>query len=259
MTGTSCNCKKRSTTSPNGGSSEAVAEARPTEYGNFGRPEDWVTIPVRRSINAIEPLLSLCDRHGGRIMGGYARYVCSPRPRPAAAGDVDLFPVGDNSPDEVFDALYRGLLYLGFVAAEECKFCVYFENPGSSKLVNLPDVQLVKPFREALRPEDRSVRAVLGSFDFSVTRVALNADRATAIAHRTFLADEQALRLRVMSPACPVSTMRRAMRYAARGYTLSRREAVKLFLDWEARPPGFRSDLLKEVGLLAGLGADVKI
>ena len=146
---------------------------------------DWVKIPVRRGVGAVEPILRLCDRHGGRIMGGYARFACSPRDRPALAGDVDVFPVGAGDPAECFAALYRALLAEGFEPIAESKFSVSFENPGSARMVGVPDVQLIKPFREAGLRTFGPVAAVLASFDFSVTCVALEPDRATAIAHRT--------------------------------------------------------------------------
>jgi hypothetical protein len=184
-------------------------------------PAEWVTIPVRRGVWEIEPILKLCDRHEGRVMGGYARYVCSPRSEPVKPRDIDVFPVGVAAPDHIFDALYRAFLIGGFSIIAETTMSITFDNPGAPKFFGLPNVQLIKPFRNSMIATCGRLETVLGTFDFSVTRVALNLDRRTAVACRHFVEDEDAMRLRVLHIASAASHQRRLKSYLDRGYTLT--------------------------------------
>lgn len=52
---------------------------------------DWTEVPVYRGITEIEPLLEVVlEREDTFILGGYARYCCSPRYNPHEAQDGDL-------------------------------------------------------------------------------------------------------------------------------------------------------------------------
>lgn len=190
--------------------------------------DDWVPVPVRRGIRAIEPILQLCDRYGVAILGGYARYCCSPRDKPAPPGDVDIFPCGEGDGEAIFTGLYRGMLGAGFTPLCETRFSVTFATPGTGRMLGVPNVQLIKPQVEGGFATCGSLRSVLGRFDFSVTCVGLGRDRRVGLAHRLFLADEAALRLRVMWPADPEASVRRAARYVRRGYGLEMGELSRL-------------------------------
>lgn len=208
--------------------------------------DDWVAIPVRRGVREVEPILKLCDRYGGAILGGYARYCCSPRAVPAPPGDVDVFPCGEGDGEAIFAGLYRGLLGAGFTPIGESRFSVSFATPGAARMFGVPPVQLIKPRVEGGFATCGSMTSVLGRFDFSVTCVALGRDRRAGLAHRWFLEDEMALRLRVMWPADPQASVRRAARYCRRGYEISQSEFERL-----ARQPSF-DDIVRGVGAAEG-------
>lgn len=218
MTSCGCGCAGKGISVPScGGVRSEAADLSP-----------WVTIPVRRGVGEIEQILELCDRHEGRVMGGYARFVCSPRPHPARPQDIDIFPIGMGRPDAIFGSLFRALLSQGFKVIAESAMSVTFENPGSSRLFGVPDVQLIKPFRGAGVVTCGTASEVLGTFDFSVTRVALNSDRKTALADSAFLADEELMRLRILHVASVPSTRRRILSYQRRGYKIAQEELIQL-------------------------------
>jgi hypothetical protein len=190
--------------------------------------DDWVMVPVRRGVREVEPILRLCDRYGGAILGGYARYCCSPRATPAPPGDVDVFPCGEGDGEAIFAGLYRGMLGAGFTPVQETRFSVSFAIPGAARMLGVPSVQLIKPLVEGGFETCGPMSSVLGRFDFSVTCVGLGRDRRAAVAHRWFLADELAMRLRVMWPADPTASVRRAARYSLRGYAIGESELRRL-------------------------------
>ncbi|MCB9737981.1 MAG: hypothetical protein H6747_01860 [Deltaproteobacteria bacterium] len=190
--------------------------------------DDWVMVPVRRGVREVEPILRLCDRYGGAILGGYARYCCSPRATPAPPGDVDVFPCGEGDGEAIFGGLYRGLLGAGFTPISESRFSVSFAIPGAARMLGVPSVQLIKPLVEGGFETCGPMSSVLGRFDFSVTCVGLGRDRRVGVAHRWFLADELAMRLRVMWPADPTASVRRAARYSSRGYAIGESELRRL-------------------------------
>ncbi len=190
--------------------------------------DDWVMVPVRRGVREVEPILKLCDRYGGAILGGYARYCCSPRAMPAPPGDVDVFPCGEGDGEAIFAGLYRGLLGAGFTPLGETRFSVSFANPGVVRMLGVPSVQLIKPQVEGGFETCGPVSSVLGRFDFSVTCVGLGRNRRAGLAHRRFLEDELAMRLRVMWPADPAASVRRAARYSLRGYVIGESELRRL-------------------------------
>lgn len=220
-------------------------ENQTADAGNENQPppEGWIQIPVLRGVYEIEPLLNLCDTIGGRIIGGYARFCCSPRENPDRAGDVDIFPVGASSEDceRIYESWKTALASAGLVAKHENNVSITYEKPEKPPFNRCPTIQLIKPVSEGAILTMGSVEDVLGNFDFTIVRVSLNSDRRTATAWASFNDDEQSRRLRILNIHCPISSLLRVMKYARKGYYMRPIEAMKLFADWENRTPEYRN------------------
>lgn len=205
--------------------------------------EGWVQIPCQRGIFEIGPVFDLLDKHGGRIIGGYARYACSTREKPVTAGDLDIFPVGatQEESEAVFKALSEALAAAGLKVKHENNVSLSYEVQETGPFRNCPTIQLIKPVLEGAVVTRGTVEEILGSFDFTIVRVALNLDRKTATAWASFDVDEQKKRLRILNIHCPISSLLRVMKYGRKGYYMRPVESLKLFNDWEQRDQGYRA------------------
>lgn len=205
--------------------------------------EGWVQIPVLRGIYEVDPLLNGCDSWGGMIIGGYARWCCSTSERPVTAQDVDVFPIGASA--EECEAVYRnwfeGLKILGLEVKHENNVSISWDHKDRDPFNRCPTIQLIKPVKEGAIVTRGTLEEVLGNFDFTIVRVALNKDRRTATAWASFAKDEAKKKLRILNIHCPISSLLRCMKYARKGYYMRPIEAMKLFADWMERPPEYRA------------------
>lgn len=214
-------------------------------------PEGWVQIPVRRGLFEISRLMDLRDKCGGRIIGGYARYCCSERESPHRAGDVDVFPVAETEGQEcqaIFDAWKQAIESEGLKVKHENEVSITYEKPESGPFLACPTIQLIKPMTEGAIHTEGNIKEVLGNFDFTVVRVALNPDRMTATAWASFVEDDNKGLIRILNIHCPISSLLRVCKYARKGYYCRPAEAIKLFADWDQRTPSYRE---KMFGLFA--------
>ena len=206
-------------------------------------PEGWVQIPIRRGVFEITRLLDLRDKCGGRIIGGYGRYCCSERQSPHNAGDVDIFPIAekaDEDSNKIFEAWKSALVVEGLTVKHENEVSITYEKPETGPFMACPTVQLIKPTLEGAIVTEGTVEEVLGNFDFTVVRVALNPDRVTATAWASFIEDDKKGLLRLLNIHCPISSLLRVCKYARKGYYCRPAEAIKLFADWDARSPDYK-------------------
>lgn len=224
---------------------EQAEETQAEEYQP--PPEGWVQIPVRRGIFEITKLLDIRDRCGGRIIGGYARWCCSERQNLHHANDVDIFPIV-SQPSEtsaaIFEAWKLALTAEGLKQKHENEVSITYEKQEEGPFLACPVIQLIKPTLEGAIVTEGTVEEVLGNFDFTVVRVALNPDRLTATAWASFVADDKKGLLRLLNIHCPVSSLLRVCKYARKGYYCRPAEAMKLFADWDSRTPDYKSKIL---------------
>lgn len=208
-------------------------------------PDGWIQIPAMRGIFEVEPILDLLDKHGGKIIGGYARYCCSPREQPNKAGDVDIFPIGSTEKESnlVYKNLSEAFAAAGLKPKHENNVSVSYEVATSPPFNRCQTIQLIKPIIEGAVVTRGTVEEVLGSFDFTIVRCCLNSDRKTATAWASFLDDEQNRKLRILNIHCPISSLLRVMKYGRKGYYMRPVEALKLFSDWEGRTMEYRNKI----------------
>lgn len=220
-------------------------EIEPIE-DNTPPPEGWVQIPVRRGIFEITRLLDLRDKCGGRVIGGYARWACSERQSPVHAGDVDIFPIAEKEGDDtdaIFEAWKSALVVEGLKVKHENEVSMTYEKPETGPFMACPTIQIIKPTKEGAIVTVGSLEEVLGNFDFTVVRVALNADRVTATAWASYIEDDKKGLLRLLNIHCPISSLLRVCKYARKGYYCRPAEAMKLFADWDARSPEYKQKM----------------
>lgn len=203
----------------------------------------WVQVPIMRGVFEIEPLLDLCDQHGGKIIGGYARFCCSTREQPTKAGDVDIFPVGatEDESKKVYDGLHAALEAGGLKPKHENNVSITYEAATIAPFNRCPTIQLIKPVLEGAVVTRGTVEEILNSFDFTIVRVAINSDRKTATAWASFTDDEQHRKLRILNIHCPISSLLRVMKYGRKGYYMRPVEALKLFNDWDNRDDTYKA------------------
>lgn len=215
----------------------------------------WTQIPVMRGIFEVEPLLDLCDKTGGQIIGGYARYCCSQRETPVKALDCDIFPIGED--EEASKAVYEGLKAAltgaGLKIKHENNVSITFEKATTPPYNKCPVIQLIKPITEGAIVTQGTTEQILDNFDFTIVRVALNKDRKTATAWASFLNDENKKSLRILNIHCPISSLLRIMKYGRKGYYMRPVESLKLFNDWEQRSPEYKQRM-QELFLTGKLG-----
>jgi len=210
-------------------------------------PEGWVQIPIRRGVFEITKLLDIRDKCGGRIIGGYARWCCSERQSLHHANDVDIFPIVEKESETshgIFEAWRTLLKEAGLTEKHENEVSVTYEKPEDGPFLACPVIQVIKPTLEGAIVTEGTVEEVLGNFDFTVVRVALNPDRLTATAWASFIEDDKKGLLRLLNIHCPVSSLLRVCKYARKGYYCRPGEAMKLFADWDQRKPEYKSQIL---------------
>jgi len=216
------------------------------EEDNSPPAEGWVQIPVMRGMIEVEPIMDLLDKYGGRIIGGYARFCCSPNEQPRKAQDVDIFPIGANQEqsEAVFAALSKAFTDAGLKLRHENNVSISYEVATEPPFNRCTTIQLIKPVLEGAVVTRGTVEEVLNSFDFTVVRCCLNPDRKTATAWASFLNDEEKHKLRILNIHCPISSLLRVMKYGRKGYYMRPVEALKLFRDWEDRSPEYKERMI---------------
>lgn len=213
-------------------------------------PTGWVQIPVLRGIYEIIPVLDLCDKFGGKVIGGYARYCCSSNENPVNAGDVDIFPVGKDTEEskKIYESWVNQLSTVYKISKiHENNVSITWNNKKDNIVPfnRCPTIQLIKPVDEGAIHTQGSLETVLGNFDFSVVRVAINQDRETATAWASFNEDEKHKQLRLLNIHCPISSLLRVIKYAHKGYYIKPFESLKLFVDWMNRSQEYRDKIIK--------------
>jgi hypothetical protein len=220
-------------------------------------PVGYIQVPLLRGVFEIEPILDLLDKHGGKIIGGYARWCCSEHLRPVPAGDLDIFPVADTTEESnaVFENIKAALLAGSLSIEHENEMSISFSVEKADAFKRCPKIQLIKPVEKGAIHTAGTLESILDNFDFSVTRAAINPDRKTATVWAEFVEDEKRKLLRLLNIHCPISSLLRVMKYGRKGYYMRPGEAIKLFQDWDARSPEYKSSLggLFEQGKLGKL------
>ncbi len=215
----------------------------------------WMEVKVLRGVDKIKHILKRVDPFSGFVVGGYVRWMCSPRVIPIEPQDVDLY----FEDQAAFDGCLIAFLDLGYVIRNENPVAVTLEIPKRKtkkrkKLLYLPVPQLMKPENKgAIVATSSNMKVILDNFDFTVVRIGLLDDK-TALADGRFLHDEENLSLVFKNIHCPISSVLRALKYARKGYYMTVSESFKLFLDWDCRSLDYKRTLVERFKIILESG-----
>lgn len=205
----------------------------------------FVAGTIRRGRSEIRQLTEILKDNKCFICGGFAKWACSPRKHPSAAGDIDIY--SETEPE--FDKVCAKLVSAGFVQKSESPAQKTFSDDrlrlfGKIRL----DIQVIRPIKQGNAVLVGTVEEVLGNFDFTVSRVAVRMDR-TVIQDKDFEEHENKKFLSIRAIHCPIAQVYRIAKYTRKGYFCPVGEVLKLFTDWEARDVEYRNTLAKIIAL----------
>lgn len=202
----------------------------------------FIETPILRGFTEIAVLWDLAQKHKAMICGGYARYCVSRHREPKPAGDVDLFPQGEDGSA----ALVSELVALGFTVRHENEISVTFEymkEHTDPRWLVCPRIQVIKPVLEGAIVTVGPMEEILNNFDFTIVRCALTGPN-TALVDADFHEDDKNWKLRLKNIHCPISSLMRCVKYSKKGYWLGVVESLKLFNDWNERGPSYQEKLI---------------
>jgi len=202
------------------------------------RVDPLIKVRVYRGSTQAKGIINLAKKHHMHIIGGYVRWMCSPRPNPHKPGDIDLFP-SEEGCDEDFVEL---LLAKKFELVIETDAAWTFKKHEKSPYIRWPQIQVIKAYREGRTVCVGTLEEIISNFDFTVCRVGL-IDKTWALADPDFKRDEIGKRLRWKNIHCPISAVVRACKYSKKGYFVGPMEILKLFHDWDDRGEVYKSEL----------------
>jgi hypothetical protein len=179
--------------------------------------EYWCTFPVLRGAGAVEKIFNLMAGRGF-IGGSFAAFMAAPVNKPISPNDIDIFATSAANAETIVEDI--------------CALspCVVDRNPLTYTLHRLNaifPIQVIKPNPEwKTFPDD-----ILSSFDFDICRAVL-------INLEEVLADTNVgqLKAKILRLNNPLRSLKRVIKYTARGVEFSDWELLKLFQGWEAMP-----------------------
>jgi hypothetical protein len=177
-------------------------------------------IPVHLPKNILEllPMITDCNSFiaGGTVRAIYNKELFS---------DIDIF----SRTEIAHIAMKAALIDKGF----EKKF----ENSTVARftLNDFTYIDAVVPRKGKYLLTYGTPADVISRFDFSVCRAAILNENQALVSSK-FEEDCKKKKLRVEYMVCPLSTVQRIGKYGKKGYKISNKEVVKLFVEWGNRP-----------------------
>lgn len=199
-------------------------------------PGNYESTEVLRCADVIGLVFRLTGGEGF-IAGGFARYCVSRNADPIVPADIDVF-CGD---EEAFDRIVTRIRSdKNTVRKSETRIETKFEYRFSSGYhKDAYAIQIIKPANIKNMVSDGDVRRVLDNFDFTIAKSAVLPD-GTALCHENFHRDDEHNALVITNIHCPISSAKRVVKYATKGYSVTSAELLKLFEDYETRSPEWK-------------------
>lgn len=203
-------------------------------FGKNASAQYVYNLPILRGEKIIEKVFSVIDNNGF-ICGGFARYALSPNENTPAPSDIDIF----CETEEIYNSAMRSLLNnkavkKGRKTKIEAKFeiSLHADNGGFHR--EFLRVQLIKPTIIHNMVSIGDAETILKNFDFTIAKCAILPDKTT-IAHADFVEHDESMSLVIENIHCPISSMKRVIKYCKKGYSITSAELLKLFIDYENR------------------------
>jgi hypothetical protein len=197
-------------------------------------------VPLLRGFTEIETLFNAVTERNGIICGGYARYCASTNKKPEAASDIDVFPYNEDA----FKKLEGFFREEGFEERHQNDISLTYKRNESPKWFSCPTVQIIKPVKEGAVVSVGDMKTILENFDFTVVRAGILNSKEVMV-DIDFEEDERKKMLRFKNIHCPISSTFRVIKYTKRGYWITTREVLGLFLDWENRDDEYRERIVE--------------
>lgn len=201
---------------------------------------NFIKLPIRRGFAEVSALFNLIQGRGV-ICGGYARYCVSPVLNPAPAGDVDVYA----HTVEDFESLKKDLRE-HLRKSKDNPVSISYERTIKGDLAYTPQIQLIKPLVKGRMVGVGPMETILSNFDFTIARAGILSE-TEGLVDELFENDEIAQRLRLRNIHCPISSTLRCTKYVKKGYWLRPADTLALFLDWDARSPEYRAEIIEGV------------
>jgi hypothetical protein len=202
------------------------------------RKDELVKIRVYRGSTQAKGIINLAAKYKMHIIGGYARWMASPRANPYPADDIDLFASEEGRELDLLKALEKKKFEIHL----ETDNAYTFKKHEKAPYLRWPRIQVIKPFREGMTVTYGTLQEIISNFDFTVVRVGL-INGTWALADPDFKKDEIGKRLKFKNIHCPISAVIRIAKYAKKGYFCSPMEIFRLFDDWDERGEQYKSEL----------------
>jgi len=220
---------------------------KPSEVEAPGEPKedsledaDYVKGDSSSIVRCMEHIDLVFGATGGKgfICGGFARYAMSPLDSPVIPSDIDLYCFDEPTYNDIIDALTKDERTVRRKASRiETKFDIVLSGGGYNR--EILNLQVIRPFTIMNMVSDGDALKILQNFDFTIAKCAILPDMTT-LSHVDFLDHEQELKLVVYNIHCPISSLKRIIKYTNRGYMIESVELLKLFEDYESRSPAWK-------------------
>jgi len=205
--------------------------------------DGFVEVRVFRGFTEIQNIYYMIHDHGGIILGGYVRWMCSPILKPVPATDLDVY----SPTKEIFAKMEETFKNKGFEMKNENDLAIMYKPFKKDHMMfPCPTVNLIKPMKEGVVVTQGSMEDILVNFDFTVVRIGLLSPHV-ALADADFLHDEEKKFLRIKNIHCPISTTYRLMKYNRKGYWPGTRQTLEVFIDWENRDEEYKMKIMEFV------------
>jgi len=200
----------------------------------------------QRGGDTVIGFLALLRNDGVRcfIAGGFARWVLSVDHTTPCPGDIDIF--FEN--EEHFQKAKFILDKEGFRTSLETSNALTLTPPNTAEFdVGSMNIQLIRPCKGRCG----TVYDVLDGFDINVCQAALvltSKNTLKGYVSNVFVSGETHQRIRIAKMGHPLAVMQRCIKYASKGYKVSTRVLLQIFVAWDKLPQEERQqayDLMK--------------
>jgi hypothetical protein len=198
----------------------------------------WDQFKVVRGFDTVQDIYNIIAGRGF-IAGSYAAFMATPHDTPILPNDVDIFATSNENALAIAEALSEK-----FQVPYTSNELVYsIENPSGGPAM---PIQVVKPHPEWKDfPQD-----ILNSFDMDISRAVLVGPEVVLADYNVGFLTGKLLRI-----ANPLRSLKRVMKYHARGVEFKDGELIKLFLAWQQMSDERREEVInstKEPAVVLG-------
>jgi hypothetical protein len=196
---------------------------------------------IKRGTDVIKLVFEISGGEGF-IAGGFARYCLSNLTNPSIPGDIDLFCHDEKTYERILERFSN---HPKCVKKSNTTIETKFEyriNSGYHQ--NGYSIQLIKPIQILNMVSEGGYTEILSNFDFTVSKAAILPTLEAFVWH-SFHDDDACKALIVDHIHCPISSMKRVIKYTQKGFSIESVELLKLFEDYEKRSERWKNIVKK--------------